>query len=263
MGYLDHLLATPYAWVTLSGVFVGGALSRMTTPTRADTARARGLKWAAVYVSLSLAVISATLAVFVPDARLIRDVGLAYQFVGSVIVSGLAMRFKLVAGVLVFLLLAGLVVATVLMRQVWAPFTPPQTVATIRVLSRTENATALEFVPGSEHEAAVDDARIVEIPAQGFAISAETIELSTHYFFVGMRYGVRLTAISGGDAGAYRLPTRDGPARTLADAISVRQRSIPGVDISTRTTEPVTAVVLRRYEVRFATPKSIEIIESR
>lgn len=263
MGYLDYLLTTPYAWVTLSGAFVGGALSRMSLPARADTDRARGMKWAAVYISLTLAVVSATLAVFVPDARLIRDLGLAYQFGGSVIVAGMAMRFKLVAGLLVFLILAVLVVVTVSLRQVWTPYQPPQTVATIRVLSRTEEGTTLEFAPGSEHDIPIDDAVIVDLAASEFSVGADTIELSPHFFFVGMRYGVRLTELAASGTESHRFRSIKGPVRALSDLLARYEPAIPGVEISALQTAPAAAVVLRRYEVRFLSPRSMEIVEAR
>lgn len=269
MGYLDFIIATPYSWITLAAVFFGGALSRMTVPVDGESGveRARSRKWASVFIFLACAVVAATLAVFIPEARLMRDVGLAYQFAATVIVSGLALRFKLVVGSLVFVVVVAAAVATVLVQQIWTRYAPPESVATIRVLSVPEDGdtvqTALEIVPGDDPEAAVDDAVVVQVPGGRFSVRAQTIALSPHYFFAGMAHGFRLVTINGTDETAHRFAGPEGAANRLAEFLLDRAGPGTGVTIRETESEAVRSVVLRRYSVRLDAAGVPRIEESR
>jgi hypothetical protein len=270
MGYLDFIIATPYSWITLAAVFVGGALSRLTAPVEGESGveRARSWKWASVFIFLACAVVAATLAVFIPEARLIRDVGLVYQFGATVLVSGLALRFKLVVGTLVFLVIVAAAVATVLVQQIWTRYAPPETVATIRVLSVPEDGetvqTALEIVPGDDPEAAVNDSVVVQVPGARFSVRVQTVALSPHYFFAGMAHGFRLVAINGIDeTTAHRFAEPGGAANRLAEFLLARAGPRAGVTIREIESEAVRSVVLRRYSVRLDAAGVPRIEESR
>lgn len=260
MTYIDHLLTTPYAWITLAGVFVGAAGSRATTSIRRanNTRTARSAKWAAVYVSLAFAVVAATLAVFVPEAERIKDVGVAYQFAGATVAAGLAFRFKLVAGVPVFLLIVAAVPATVLVRQTWSAYDPPQTVAAVRVLSIDERNATVEFIPGVDIEANVDDALIFDVPGRLLGVQASTLSLSPHLFFTGLRHGYRLEEIVGDDNTGHEIVGSDGTEARVSAWIDANQNRLPGVDVRDTRSELVRAAVLRTYEIRFASPSSLE-----
>lgn len=261
MGYLDFLAQTPYAWITLSGVFVGGAISRILTPVSVQTDRARSLKWARVYASLALGVVAATLAVFVPDPGLIFDLGLAYQFAGAVVVSAAAMRFKLAAGIPVFLLLVVAVSVTLVARQVYRPYRPPEPVAVIRVLSRGTDSATIELIPSEDASAQATDARILDVGGGGMAVRASTVELSPHLFFIGMRYGYRLKAVI--TSTELSLPGPTGVEAALFGRLSDHAEEVPGVDVDDVSSNAVRPVVLRRYRVVFVAARRLEIQEVR
>jgi hypothetical protein len=127
MGSSFFLLQSPYPWLCISGLFCGAALNRALRPAgyprwrASDPERAGTAKWMFFSLYLSLAVVAALGAVFVPGPKKILDIRLLYLFTGSTVFFFLVFRFKKTLGLLSVILAVALAVTMLLFLQSLLP----------------------------------------------------------------------------------------------------------------------------------------------
>ncbi len=146
---IGALLASPLPFAALGGIFVGMALSRATRRIAGsrDPSRARTRKWVAFCIYLSLAVVLGILAVFLPGARKIADVRVAYVAGAAAIVSFAGTRFRLALGIPIAVILIVAVTAGALFLRSVRAFTGETTIATVRVISADQDSMRLQLLP--------------------------------------------------------------------------------------------------------------------
>ena len=147
------LLQSPYPWLCISGLFCGAALNRALRPAgyprwrASDPERAGTAKWMFFTLYLSLAVVTALGAVFVPGPKKILDIRLLYLFTGSTVFFFLVFRFKKTLGLLSVILAVALVVTMLLFLRSLNAFTGETEIGRVRVLDVQDGRMKLEILP--------------------------------------------------------------------------------------------------------------------
>jgi len=190
------LLQSPYPWVCISGLFCGAALNRALRSAgyprcrASDPERARTAKWMYFTLYLSLAVIAALGAVFVPGPKKILDIRLAYLFLGSTVFFFLVFRFKKTLGLLSVILAVALVVTMLLFLQSLNAFTGETQIGQIRVLDVQDGRMKLEILP------ARGDSTITWMQGSYFAPVVKVVIFDDYVVFLGAKTWYRFEGVT-------------------------------------------------------------------
>ncbi len=196
MGSNFFLLQSPYPWLCISGLFCGAALNRALRPAgyplwrASDPERARTAKWMFFTLYLSLAVIAALGAVFVPGPIKILDIRLAYLFLGSTVFFFLVFRFKKTLGLLSVILAVALVVTMLLFLQSLNAFTGETKIGQIRVLDVQDGRMKLEILPARE------DSTITWMQGSYFAPVVKVVIFDDYVVFLGAKTWYRFEGVT-------------------------------------------------------------------
>ncbi len=273
MSIIRSLVSSPFPLAALSGVFVGLALSRATRSCSrsADPNRSRARKWVWVCVYLSLAVIAGILAVFLPGARKIVDIRVAYAAAAAAVVVFAGTRFRLALGVpLLVLLIAGVLAAALFLRSIHA-FTGETTIATVRVIAVEADKMRLQLLPKDGEPV------LLTMEGQYFAPVVKVIIFDDAYVFLGARTWYRFEGLTSfrmvkeGNSSRlrqgssdYYLPYPMGISERLWSFFEANERRIPGVktvqvEVDLKRAQPP-AREFGSYEVRVQNDGGVEVV---
>lgn len=192
---LSNLLHSPYPWALLSALFLGAALARATRRARPrhlgdDLQRARNSKWLFFSLFLSLSIVLALGAVFVPGPHKLADRRLLYFFLACAAVFFLALRFRKSAGILVFLLILTVVLAVGLFTRALSAFTGETEIGRVKVLAVQDGQMQLEVVrPRGEQVICVMD-------GEYFAPVVKVVVFDDFFVFLGARTWYRFEGLT-------------------------------------------------------------------
>lgn len=230
MSYKMYLFQHPVFWLFLSGAFLGGAAAVLTvvsdrTRDPEKTARRRPTK---VFLFLTGAVLSGTIAVFASAGKFPFAPRFLYASAAGFLIAGLGLRFRKTAGILILALAGVLVFAGPRALSGWIPVAGPEPVGTIKVLHLGQNGVSLLLSNERGEE------RVVRLPAPDFSLTVDILRLDELYVFAGGNLFYRLSSISSG--GEVRPLGEGVPASRYGELLlrlpGVRTDSVPAVSPS-------------------------------
>jgi hypothetical protein len=196
MGFELPFVNSPYPWICFAGLFFAAALNRALRSAAyprwrtSDPERARTAKWIFFTLYLSLSVIAALGAVFVPGPEKIADIGVLYFFLGSSAFFYLLFRFSRTLGPVLIVLLTALVVTVLLFLQSLRAFTGETEIGLVRVLDVREGEMKLEIIP-AEGESA-----ITLMKGSYFAPVVKVVIFQDYFVFLGAKTWYRFEGLT-------------------------------------------------------------------
>lgn len=205
MGLENIVAGSVYFWLLLSALFAGAALSGATRRLRGRRAesdaraveRARTLKWVFFSLNLSLALLFALCALFIPGPA---GFGRPPQLLFYLAAAGLfflAFRFRKSFGVVFFLLLLALAATVFLFVQSLNAFTGETEIARVRVLAVEEDGPERSMT--LELASPQADSRVVRLRGVYFAPVVRVIIFEDYLVFLGGRSWYRFEGLTSFD----------------------------------------------------------------
>jgi len=150
----------------------------------------RTAKWIFFTLYLSLAVVMALGAVFVPGPARILDTRLLYFYAASTGLFFLVFRFRKVMAPIVVVLLVALIGAVLLFAQALNAFTGETEIGRVRVLAAADGQMTLEVTPEATEP--------VVVPMRGsyFAPVVKVVIFEDYFVFLGAKTWYRFEGIS-------------------------------------------------------------------
>jgi hypothetical protein len=241
MSYSAALAGSPYPWLAVSALFLGAALARATRRARPrylgdDPARARSSKWLFFSLFLSLAVVAALGAIFVPGPTDLLRPRFLYFYGACAALFFLAFRFRRSVGTVTMLLLLALALTAALFVRSLNAFTGETEIGRVRVLSAQPGRMNLEVLP------ARGETVILEMTGSYFAPVVKVVIFDDLYVFLGAKTwyrfeGLTSFALQKTEAGQsfrqqdtdYYFPEAEGMPQRLWELFERHEKSIPGV----------------------------------
>jgi len=274
MGSSSLLFQSPYPWLFISGLFCGAALNRALRPAgyprwrASDPERAAAAKWMFFTLYLSLAVIAALGAVFVPGPKKILDIRLAYLFLGSTVFFFLVFRFKKTLGLLSMILAVALAVTLLLFLRSLNAFTGETEIGQIRVLDVQDGRMKLEIIPDRR------ESTITWMQGAYFAPVVKVVIFDDYVVFLGAKTWYRfegLTSFEMEKTGSgtalrqqdtdYYFPSPSGMTARLWDFYERCDARIPGVRTVQVEMDLKRARELSVYSLRIQNDGGLQILE--
>jgi hypothetical protein len=227
----NPFFSSPFPWVVLAGLLVGAAVSRATMRTahRRNPERARTQKWVISCVYLSLGVIFALFAIFVPGPARILDIRLAWTAAGAAVLAFAVMRFKKALGIpIVILTLAVLLVFGLFLQSIRA-FTGETHIATVSVIGVEKDSMKLELAPRGRAPVMLD------LEGQYFAPIVKVTIFDDFFVFLGAKTWYRFEGMTSFDRDIrqgksdYRFPQPAGMSEKVWEFFEQNESRIPGV----------------------------------
>lgn len=267
-------MQSPYPWLCISGLFCGAALNRALRSAgyprwrASDPERAGTAKWMFFTLYLSLAVIAALGAVFVPEPKKILDIRLAYLFLGSTVFFFLVFRFKKTLGLLSVILAVALVVTMLLFLQSLNAFTGETEIGQIRVLDVQDGRMKLEILP------ARGDSTITWMQGSYFAPIVKVVIFDDYVVFLGAKTWYRFEGVTSFETEKtqsgtvlrqqdtdYYFPSPSGMTAKLWDFYERYDARIPGVRTVQVEMDLKRARELSVYALRIQNDGGLQILE--
>jgi hypothetical protein len=223
--------SSPFPWVVLAGLLVGAAVSRATmrTANRRNPERARTRKWVISCVYLSLGVIFALVAIFVPGPARVMDIRLAWTAAGAAVLAFAVMRFKKALGIpIVVLTLAVLLVLGLFLQSIHA-FTGETHIATVSVIDVQKDSMKIELAPRGGTPVMLD------LEGQYFAPIVKVVIFDDFFVFLGAKTWYRFEGMTSFDRNIrqgksdYRFPQPAGMSEKVWEFFEQNESRIPGV----------------------------------
>jgi tRNA(Leu) C34 or U34 (ribose-2'-O)-methylase TrmL len=241
MSYSAVLAGSPYPWLAVCALFLGAALARASRRARPrylgdEPDRARTSKWLFFSLYLSLAVVAALGAIFVPGPTDLLRPRYLYFFAACAALFFLAFRFRRSVGAVTLLLLLALALMAGLFVRSLTAFTSQTEIGRVRVLSARGERMNLEILP------ARGEPVIREMAGSYFAPVVKVVIFDDLYVFLGARSwyrfeGLTSYALQTTDKGQsfrqqdtdYYFPEAEGIPQRLWELFERNEKRIPGV----------------------------------
>jgi hypothetical protein len=205
MGFEFVLTGSAYPWLLFSALFTGASLSRATRRTAVPgdpglAERARTLKWVFFSLTVSLALLFALCAVFIPGpAGFGRPPQLFFHLAASGIFF-LAFRFRKSFGIVILILLLAFAVTLFLFVQSLTAFTGETEIARVRVLGLGgEGGEGGEPAMTLELTSAEAEPRVLRLGGVYFAPVVRVIIFEDYMVFLGRRSWYRFEGLTSFD----------------------------------------------------------------
>jgi hypothetical protein len=270
MSYSAAVIASPYSWLFVSALFLGAALQRATRRARPrflgdDPERARTAKWLFFSFFLSLAIVLALGAVFVPGPQKFKEVRLLYFYLASTALFFLAFRFRKSAGLTVVLLGVALAFVLAMFLRSLAAFTGETEIGRVRVLSARDDRMKLEIM--ATHGSPV----ILPMDGTYFAPVVKVVIFDDLWVFLGARTWYRFEGFSSfsqqkGDPiprqeTNYSFPQPQGIPERLWQMYERNEGRIPGVKSIQVEMDLKRARELASYSLRIQNDGGLQIVQ--
>ena len=273
MSYSAALAGSPYPWLAVSALFLGAALQRATRRARPrylgdDREKARASKWLFFSLFLSLAVVAALGAVFVPGPTRLAQPRFLYFCTACTVLAFLALRFRRSLGTItLFLILALALTAGLFLRSLTA-FTGETEIGRVRVLAARGGEMKLEIV------AARGEPVIRPLAGSYFAPVVKVVIFDDLYVFFGAKTWYRFEgftsfALQKTDAGQsfrqqdtdYYFPEPQGVSQRLWELFERNEGRIPGVRSVQVEMDLKKARELATFSLRLQNDGGLQIVE--
>ncbi len=241
MSYSAALAGSPYPWLAVSALFLAASLARASRRARPrylgdELARARSSKWLFFSLFLSLAVVAALGAVFVPGPTDLLQPRFLYFYAACAALFFLAFRFRKSVGAATLLLLLALALTAGLFVRSLTAFTGETEIGRVRVLSAGDGRMNLEIMPARSEPV------ILEMTGSYFAPVVKVVIFDDLYVFLGARTwyrfeGITSYALQKTENGQsfrqqdtdYYFPEAQGIPQRLWELFERHEKRIPGV----------------------------------
>ncbi len=273
MSYSAALAGSPYPWLAVSALFLGAALQRATRRAHPrylgdDREKARASKWLFFSLFLSLAVVAALGAVFVPGSIRLAQPRFLYFYTACTALAFLALRFRKSLGTItLFLILALALTAGLFLRSLTA-FTGETEIGRVRVLAARSGEMKLEIV------AARGEPVIRPLAGSYFAPVVKVVIFDDLYVFFGAKTWYRFEgftsfALQKTDAGQsfrqqdtdYYFPEPQGVSQRLWELFELYEGRIPGVRSVQVEMDLKKARELATFSLRLQNDGGLQIVE--
>ena len=259
---LSAVAGSPAPWMVLAGIFVGATLNRITRRGRPgrDPEREHTRRWVAACLLLSVAVVFALLAVFLPGPRHVSDPRLAWAAGAAAAVSFAALRFRKALGIPVLVLLVALAASIGLFLQSIHAFTGETEIAVVRVISAADVTMRLELTPRGG--AAV----LLTMKGDYFAPIVKVVIFDDLLVFLGGRTWYRFEGLTSFDANLrqqdtdFRFAQAPGISERLWSFFEANETRIPGVKTAQIEMTSKRAKELAAYSVRVQNDGGVEVV---
>jgi hypothetical protein len=274
MGYSSLFLNSPYPWVFVCGFFCAAALNRASRPFTyprwrvADPERARTAKWMFFTLFLSLAVVAALAAIFIPGPRKILDIKLLYFFLATSGFFFLVFRFKKSIGLVAVIALIALALTMIAFLQSLTAFTGETEIGQVRILDVREGEMKIEVIPEDGLS------RIRWMAGSYFAPVVRVVIFEDFFVFLGAKTWYRFDGItsfeseSTEEGRSFRqqdtdltFPSAPGISEKLWDLYERYEARIPGVRTVQVEMDLKRARELSVYSLRIQNDGGLQILE--
>jgi hypothetical protein len=273
MSYSAALAGSPYPWLAVSALFLGAALQRATRRVRPrylgdDLARARSSKWLFSSLYLSLAVVAALGAVFVPRPFRLAQPRFLYFYAACTALFFLALRFRKSVGAATLLLLLALAFTAALFLRSLTGFTGETEIGRVRVLAARDGQMNLEIMP------ARGEPVIRPMTGSYFAPVVKVVIFDDLFVFLGAKSWYRFEgftsfALQKGDTGKsfrqqdtdYYFPQAEGVSQRLWELYERNEKRLPGVRSVQVEMDLKKARELAAYSLRLQNDGGLQIVE--
>jgi hypothetical protein len=231
----DVLLHQPHLWTFAAALCFGGMLSSLTrrVSRSRDPDKARERKGFATVLAGVLSVIFMLCAVFIPGPEKILDVTILLLFLIVTTVSFLAFRFRKAAGIPIFFLSCGLILAVLLFFQAVTAFTGETEVARLHVTSADGNNMGFYLVTGSGM------VKQLQMPGTLLGVEMKEIIFDDFFVFFGVKTAYRFLGIKSAtvrpgsemtqELRIYELPRPIGLSEAVYHFVEDHPGLIPGI----------------------------------
>ncbi len=270
-------LSSPFAWICLSAVFFGMALSRATfrVKNREDRHRAIAIKWSFVSIYLSISIVFILCAVFVPGPEKILNEKLLYLFGVVSVLSLFAFRFKRSFGSLLFFGFIVVSLSIFFFLKGFNAFTGEEEIAVIRVLDVSDEKMILDVMVKRSSERDGYEERVITLKGNYFAPIVKEIIFDDYFVFLGFKTWYRFVGITAfrfieengrrvlkqTDVGFY-FKNPIGISESLYELFERHEDAIPGVKSVQIDITAKRARRLRSYSVRIQNDGGMDIVNS-
>ena len=275
MSYSAALVGSPYPWLAVSALFLGAALQRATRRVRSrylgdDLARARASKWLFFSLFLSLSIIAALGAVFVPGRANLTHPRFLWFYAACTVLFFLAFRFRKSAGTVTLLLLLALAFTAALFLRSLTGFTGETEIGRVRVLAARDGRLKLELL------ASRGEPVILDMRGSYFAPVVKVVIFDDLFVFLGARSWYRFEGLTSfaqqkGESGQsfrqqdtdYYFPEAEGISRRLWELYERYEKRLPGVRSVQVEKDLKKARELATYSLRLQYDGGLQIVELR
>ncbi len=271
MSYSAALAGSPYPWLAVSALFLAASLARASRRARPrylgdELARARTSKWLFFSLFLSLAVVAALGAVFVPGPTDLLQPRFLYFYAACAALFFLAFRFRKSMGTVTLLLLLALALTAGLFVRSLTAFTGETEIGRVRVLSARDGRMNLEVMP------ARGEPVILEMTGSYFAPVVKVVIFDDLYVFLGARTWYRFEGFTSfslqkGNAlphqeTSFSFPQPEGISQRLWEFFERYEKRIPGVrSVQTEMDLKMVRRKLTTYSLRLQNDGGLQIPE--
>jgi hypothetical protein len=273
MSYSTTLLASPYPWLAASALFLGAALQRATRRARPrylgdDPQKARTSKWLLFCMFLSLAVVAALGAVFVPGSFKLAQPRFLYFYAACTVLFFLALRFRKSVGAITLLLLLALAFTAALFLRALNGFTGETEIGRVHVLAAREGRMQLEIT------AARGEPVIRPMTGSYFAPVVKVVIFDDLFVFLGAKSwyrfeGLTSFALQKTETGQsfrqqdtdYYFPEPEGVSQRLWELYERNEKHLPGVRSVQVEMDLKKARELASYSLRLQNDGGLQIVE--
>ncbi len=262
MKVLSTAAGSPAPWMVLAGIFVGATVSRLTRRARPgrDPEREHTRRWVAACLLLSVAVVFALLAVFLPGPAHVSDMRLAWAAGVAAVLSFAALRFRKAFGIPIVMLLVALAVSVGLFLQSIHAFTGETEIAVVRVISAANSSMRLELAPRG------GDAVLLTMKGEYFAPIVKVVIFDDLLVFLGGRTWYRFEGMTSFDANLrqqdtnFRFARSPGISERLWSFFEANETRIPGVKTAQIEMTAKRARELATFDVKVQNDGGVEVV---
>jgi len=273
MSYSAALAGSPYPWLAVSALFLGAALQRATRRARPrylgdDPDKARTSKWLFFCLYLSLAVVAALGAIFVPRPFRLGQLRYLYFYAACAALFFLAFRFRKSAGTATLLLLLAVAFTAALFLRSLTGFTGETEIGRVRVLSARDAKLKLEIL------ASGGEPVILDLTGSYFAPVVKVVIFDDLFVFLGAKSWYRFEGLTsfalqrteGGQSFRqqdtdYYFPRAEGMSQRLWELYERHEKRLPGVRSVQVEMDLKRARELATYSLRLQNDGGLQIVE--
>jgi len=264
----NPLTVSPYPWIFMVSILTGYSLSKLTTSVKKarNPEKAKNRKWVIIYISLSIAIVLALCAIFVPGPEKILDAGLLTFFIIMSPLFFLAFRFKKAVGIAFVSVFVLLIIAILLFIQALVAFTGETEIAQVKVISIRDERIKYELIPSQREPV------LVEIDGINFAPEVRLIIFDDFLVFFGAKTWYRFEAMQHKDPqksgetvttfNRYPLKTAQGLPEAIYNFVVNNSILFPGIKaIQGQITYPEPVRELTTYSIRVQNDGGVQIVK--
>jgi hypothetical protein len=259
-------ITTPVFWLFLSSLFSGAAIGRTTIPLKKykNLDAARNRKWVMICIYLSLAIIMAICAIYIPGPQKIKNINFLLFYCGTTIIFFFAFRFKRAFGLPFFIVFLALLVVILLFIQSITAFTGEVEISRLHILAIKNEVMQIEVIPAGK------ESLFLEMGGTYFAPVVKVIIFDDVLVFLGSKTWYRFIGMSSYrkekgketliQTDIYEFKQPEGISKGLYAFFEAYEEYIPGLKSVQINVDEKKAKESGMYSIRVQNDGGVEII---